>query len=53
MKNINSSTVIGIVTSVLLVLGSFWFSAEQMLVYLNLPGLFIVITGTLAATFIS
>ena len=51
--NINLSTVIGIAASVLLVFGSFWFSAEQMIVYLNLPGLFIVITGTLAATFIS
>ncbi len=51
--NINLSTVIGIVASVLLILGSFWFSAEQMMIYLNLPGLFIVVTGTLAATFIS
>jgi len=51
--NINISTVIGIAISLLLVFGSFWFSAEQMLIYLNLPGLFIVITGTLAATFIS
>ncbi len=51
--NINISTVIGIVTSLVLIFGSFWFSAEQMLIYLNLPGLFIVVTGTLAATFIS
>lgn len=49
----NASTIIGILASVLLVFGSIMFSADQVTAYLNIPGLFIVITGTLAATSIS
>jgi chemotaxis protein MotA len=51
--NMNASTIIGIVASLLLVIGSMLFSADQVTAYLNLPGFFIVVTGTLAATFIS
>ena len=49
----NASTIIGIVAGFVLVIGSILLSADQMTAYLNLPGFFIVITGTLAATFIS
>jgi chemotaxis protein MotA len=49
----NSSTIIGIVASLFLLVGSIFISSDQFVVYLNLPGFFIVITGTLAATFIS
>ncbi len=49
----NASTIIGIIASLVLVIGSIMLSADQMTAYLNLPGFFIVVTGTLAATFIS
>ncbi len=49
----NSSTIIGIVASLFLLVGSIFISSDQFVVYLNLPGFFIVVTGTFAATFIS
>jgi len=52
-KDLNSSTLVGIVTGMLLIVLSVLLSAEEPGVFLNLPGLLIVIGGTIAATFIS
>lgn len=49
----NPSTLIGMVASVLLLASVLFFSAESQTGFFNLPGLAIVVTGTLAATFIS
>ncbi|WP_431023684.1 motility protein A [Halomonas sp. H5] len=49
----NPSTIIGILVSSLLLASVLLFTAESPLSFINLPGLAIVITGTLAATFIS
>ncbi|RKR07233.1 chemotaxis protein MotA [Kushneria sinocarnis] len=49
----NPSTMIGIVVSVLLLATVVLFTAQSPLGFVNLPGLAIVLTGTLAATFIS
>lgn len=49
----NPSTLIGIVASVLLLGVVLFFSAEDPALFIDLPGLGIVLIGTLAATFIS
>ncbi|UYG00089.1 MULTISPECIES: motility protein A [unclassified Halomonas] len=49
----NPSTLIGIGASILLLVSVLFFTAESAASFINLPGLAIVITGTLAATFIS
>ncbi|WP_355660193.1 motility protein A [Halomonas salifodinae] len=49
----NPSTLIGIVASLLMLASVVLWSADSTAAFLNLPGLAIVITGTLAATFIS
>nr|WP_297457551.1 MotA/TolQ/ExbB proton channel family protein [uncultured Halomonas sp.] len=49
----NVSTVIGIVASVLLLACVLLLSADTAMSFINLPGMAIVIAGTLAATFIS
>ncbi|WP_106476818.1 motility protein A [Phytohalomonas tamaricis] len=49
----NPSTLIGIIASVLLLATVVLFTAQSPMSFINLPGLAIVITGTLAATFIS
>ena len=49
----NPSTLIGMVASVLLLAVVLFFSAEDPLLFINLPGLAIVLGGTLAATFLS
>lgn len=49
----NPATLIGIVASLVLVLAVIVFSATDPGMYINLPGLAIVLGGTLAATFIS
>ena len=49
----NPSTLIGMLSSVLLLATVLIFSAESPNSFVDLPGLAIVITGTLAATFIS
>lgn len=49
----NPATLIGIVASLVLVLAVIVLSATDPGMYLNLPGLAIVLGGTLAATFIS
>jgi chemotaxis protein MotA len=52
-KSMNSSTAFGILTGALLIILSVYLSAEDPGVFLNIPGLLIVIGGTIAATFIS
>ncbi len=49
----NPSTLIGMLASIILLGSVLFFSAESQQSFLNLPGLAIVITGTMAATFIS
>lgn len=49
----NPSTLIGIVASVLLLGCVLLLSADTAMSFINLPGLAIVVAGTLAATFIS
>ncbi|MBZ9556534.1 MULTISPECIES: MotA/TolQ/ExbB proton channel family protein [Modicisalibacter] len=49
----NASTLIGMVASCLLLACVLLFTAESPDSFINLPGLAIVLTGTLAATFIS
>lgn len=49
----NPSTLIGMVAGLLLLAAVLLFAAENPAHYLNLPGLGIVVGGTLAATFIS
>ncbi|WP_110687798.1 motility protein A [Salinicola aestuarinus] len=49
----NPSTLIGVITSALLLATVVLFSAHAPGSFLNLPGLAIVVTGTLAASFIS
>ena len=49
----NPSTFIGIVASILLLSVVLFFSTENPSLFIDLPGLGIVLVGTLAATFIS
>lgn len=49
----NPSTLIGIAASIMLLASVLLLSAESAASFINLPGLAIVLTGTLAATFIS
>lgn len=50
---LNPSTIIGIVASLALLAAILAFAANDPSLYLNYPGLAIVVGGTLAATFIS
>ena len=52
-RDMNTSTLVGILTGILLIVASVTLSAEHPGIFLNLPGLLIVIGGTIAATFIS
>lgn len=49
----NPSTLIGIVASIALLAIVLFFSAEDTLLFIDLPGLGIVLVGTAAATFIA
>lgn len=49
----NPSTLIGIVASIVLLAIVLFFSAEDPLLFIDLPGLGIVLVGTAAATFIA
>ncbi len=49
----NPSTIIGILASLLLLFGTVLLTAEQVEVFFNVPGFFIVLLGTTAATLIS
>jgi chemotaxis protein MotA len=50
---INYSTALGIFFSIVLLLFIVFYAANDPLTFLNLPGLIIVLTGTIAATFLS
>jgi len=52
-REMNSSTLLGILFGAVLVVTSVYLSADQPGLFLNLPGLLIVVGGTIAATFIS
>jgi len=52
-QDMNVSTLIGILTGIFLIIASVLLSAENPGIFLNLPGLLIVIGGTIAAIFIS
>ncbi|ABM62781.1 motility protein A [Halorhodospira halophila] len=49
----NPSTLVGIIGGLILVGSVLFIAAEEALVFLNLPGLAIVLGGTLAATFLA
>jgi chemotaxis protein MotA len=49
----NPSTLIGMVASVFLLVVVLFFAAEDPLLFIDLPGLCIVLGGTMAATFLS
>lgn len=49
----NPSTAIGLLASLLLLVGSVWLTAEDASLYINPPGFFIVVLGTTAATLVS
>jgi hypothetical protein len=49
-KTINYSTALGILFSILLILFIVFYAANNPLTFLNIPGLVIVIAGTIAAT---
>jgi len=52
-KTINYSTALGILFSILLILFIVFYAANNPLTFLNIPGLVIVIAGTIAAIFLS
>jgi len=52
-SNINFSTLIGILIGIFLIILSVFLSAEQPSIFVNFPGLLIVVGGVIAATFIS
>ncbi|MCE8034482.1 MAG: MotA/TolQ/ExbB proton channel family protein [Halomonas sp.] len=49
----NPSTIIGMIASTILLVSVLFFTAESPQSFINLPGLAIVLAGTMAATFIS
>ncbi|MCE9682835.1 motility protein A [Halomonas alkalisoli] len=49
----NPSTIIGMFASIILLVSVLFFTAESPQSFMNLPGLAIVLAGTMAATFIS
>ena len=53
LTSINPSTLIGILVGLLTLFSVLVFAAEEPLAFVNLPGLAIVLGGTLAATLIS
>ncbi len=52
-NTVNYSTALGIILSILLVLFIVFYAANDPLTFLNIPGLVIVISGTIAAVFLS
>jgi chemotaxis protein MotA len=50
---LNTSTIIGITISLFLLTGTIWWTAEDITLFFNVPGFFIVLVGTIAATLIS
>ena len=51
--DMNASTLVGILIGMLLIVTSVFLSAEHPGLFLNLPGLLVVVGGTIAAVFIS
>jgi chemotaxis protein MotA len=49
----NPSTVIGIIASIFLLFGTILMTAEEASIFINMPGFFIVLLGTTAATLVS
>lgn len=49
----NPMTVLGVIGGVALVVASIWATAHDVMVFVNLPGLLIVLGGTIAATMVS
>lgn len=49
----NPMTIIGMLSGIALVIISVWATAQDILVFVNLPGLLIVLGGTIAATLVS
>lgn len=49
----NTSTITGILVSLILLGGTIWWTAEDISLFLNVPGFFVVLVGTIAATLIS
>lgn len=52
-NGINYSTTLGLIFSILLVLYIIFYAANKPQTFLNLPGLIIVVAGTIAAAFLS
>ncbi len=52
-KTLNYSTAVGIVIGLLLLVFIIFYAANDPLTFINLPGLIIVLTGTIAAVFLS
>jgi len=52
-ESVNYSTALGILLSLLLILFIIFYAANKPANFLNLPGLIIVLSGTLAAAFLS
>ncbi len=52
-KSINYSTALGILFSILLILFIVFYAAHNPWTFINIPGLIIVVAGTIAATFLS
>lgn len=48
----NIATIFGIITGIAVLCGATWFATDSVGVFINLPGLAIVLGGTIAATFI-
>lgn len=53
MRGLNHSTVIGLLSGVLLLFGMMAMSPGHLGAFVNLPGLLVVVGGTLAATLVS
>jgi len=53
MKRVNPSTVIGMLSGIFIVFVAIWLTARDALLFVNIPGLVIVLGGTLAATLMS
>ncbi|MDD3608156.1 MAG: MotA/TolQ/ExbB proton channel family protein [Halothiobacillaceae bacterium] len=49
----NPSTIIGMIGGLVMVFGAIVLSSDNLSIFINIPGLMLVVGGTLAATFIS
>lgn len=53
MTKMNPSTLLGMISGVAIIFTSIFLSAEDITIFINLPGVFIVVGGTLSATLLS